>query len=146
MGSNTAAVSKFMTIKGKLHVVNEVDIERYLEVDHDLAISQEMDEEVMDAIAITARTNAYYSVSHKSGSSLACRCADVGYQGYAVTLQNLHVDRAINNTRHMVLTYRGKPFPTAWTKDSAGKTGRLCDDLPKRCRSSTRSRCSLCGS
>jgi SpoIID/LytB domain protein len=47
---------------------------------------------------------------------------EVGYQGHAITLQNLSADRAIDNTRHMVLSYHGVPFPATWTKDSAGKT------------------------
>ena len=41
---------------------------------------------------------------------------------HALTLQNLHLDKAINNTRHVVLTYQNQPFAATWTKDSAGKT------------------------
>jgi len=108
--------------KGKLNVVNEVDIERYLKSVMTAQFPSEMDEEVMDAIAITARTNAYYLVNRKQTAYWHVDAAEVGYQGYALTLQNLHVDRAINNTRHMVMTYAGEPFPTSWTKNSAGKT------------------------
>ena len=63
-----------------------------------------------------------FSSPHKMESPWHVDAQEVGYQGYAVTLQNLHVDRAVNNTRHMVMTYHGQPFPTSWTKDSAGKT------------------------
>lgn len=108
--------------KGKLYVVNEVDIERYLKSIMTSQFVSEIDEEVMDSIAIAARTNAYYLVSKKLQAPWHVDAHDVGYQGYAVTLQNLHVDRAVNNTRHMVMTYHGHPFPTTWTKDSAGKT------------------------
>jgi stage II sporulation protein D len=109
-------------IKGKLYVVNEVDIERYLKSTMTAQFPSEIDEEVMDALAITARTHAYYLVSRKSSAHWHIDASEVDYQGYAVTLQNLHVDRAIDNTHHMVMTYQGMPFPTAWTKDSAGKT------------------------
>jgi stage II sporulation protein D len=109
-------------IKGKLFVVNEVDIERYLKSTMTSQFASEMDEEVMDSIAITARTHAYYLVSRKMTAYWHVDAQDSGYQGYAITLQNLHVDRAIDNTRHMVLIYQGMPFPTAWTKNSAGKT------------------------
>jgi stage II sporulation protein D len=109
-------------LKGKLYAVNEVDIERYLKSIMTAQFSTELDEEVMDAVAITARTNAYYLASRMPESYWHVESQDVGYQGYAVTLQNLHVDRAINNTRHMVMLYKGAPFPTAWTKNSAGKT------------------------
>ena len=110
------------TLKGKLNIVNEVDIERYLK---SVLVSQncsELDEEVMDSIAIAARTNAYYLVSRKPAAFWHVDDQDVGYQGYALTLQNLSIDRAINNTRNMVMTYEGQPFPASWTKDSAGKT------------------------
>ena len=109
-------------IKGKLHVVNEVDIERYLKSIMTSQFPNEMDEEVMDAISIASRTNVYYLVSRKPEATWHVEANEVGYQGYAVTSQNLHVDRAINSTRHMVMTYEGSPFPTTWTKNSAGKT------------------------
>ncbi len=110
---------------GKLYVVNEVDIERYLKSILTSQFTQEMDEEVMDAVAIAARTNAYFLANSKLAAPWHVEAQEVGYQGYAVTLQNLHVDRAVNNTRHMVLTYQGEPFPTTWTKDSAGKTANF---------------------
>ncbi len=109
-------------IKGKLFIVNEVDVERYLKSVMTAQFQSEMDEEVMDAIAITARTHAYYLVHRKPTAYWHVDAKDVGYEGYAVTMQNLHVDRAIDNTRHMVMTYRDQPFPAMLTKDSAGKT------------------------
>lgn len=108
-------------LNGKLHLINEIDIERYLKSTMTSQFPNEMDEEVMDALAITARTHAYY-LSRRSSSYWHVDATDVGYQGYGVTLQNLHVDKAIDNTRYMVMTYQGNPFPTSWTKNSAGKT------------------------
>lgn len=110
-------------LNGKLYAVNEVDIERYLKSIMTVQSFAEMDEEVMDAVAITARTHAYWLASHKTGSYWNIEAQDVGYQGHAITLQNLNMDRSINNTRHMVMLYKGAPFPATWTKDSAGKTG-----------------------
>ena len=121
-------------LKGKLFVVNEVDIERYLKSVLTNQLNAEMDEEVMDAIAITARTNAYYLASRKLESFWNVDAQEVGYQGYAITLQNLDVDRAINNTRHMVMLYKGNPFPTSWTKDSAGKTANYATIFRKSVR------------
>lgn len=109
-------------INGKLHVVNEIDVERYLKSTMATQISSEMDEEVMDAIAITARTNAYYIVSRKLSAYWHVDAAETQYQGYALALQNLPVERAIDNTRHMVMTYQGMLFPATWVKNSAGKT------------------------
>jgi stage II sporulation protein D len=121
-------------LKGKLYAVNEVDIERYLKSIMTAQFPSEMDEEVMDAVAITARTNAYYLASRKPEAYWHVDSQDVGYQGYAMTLQNLHVDRAINNTRHMVMIYKGALFPTAWTKDSAGKTADFASIFRKDVR------------
>lgn len=109
-------------IKGKLYVINEVDIERYLKSTMTAQFPSEMDEEVMDAIAIVARTNTYYLASKTSPSQWHVDAKEVGYEGCALTLQNLHVDRAINHTRFMTMTYQGLPFPATWTKDCAGKT------------------------
>jgi stage II sporulation protein D len=124
-GIEYRGVVEVWDFRGKLYIVNEVDIERYLKSTMTAQFPSEMDEEVMDAIAIAARTNAYFLVSHKKEAPWHVDAQEVGYQGYAVTLQNLHVDRAVNNTRHMVLTYKGAPFPTTWTKDSAGKTAEF---------------------
>jgi len=109
-------------LKGKLYAVNEVDIERYLKSAMPTQFSSEIDEEVMDAVAIAARTNAYYLATRKPVQYWHVDASDVGYQGNGASMQNLQVERAINSTRHMVMLYKGAPFPATWTKDSAGKT------------------------
>ncbi len=109
-------------IKGKLFVVNEVDIERYLKAVMPSQCAFALEEEVMDAVAIAARTNAYYLATRKSDLYWHVDASEVGYQGYAASMQNLAVERAISSTRHMVLRYKGAYFPTTWTKDSAGRT------------------------
>ena len=109
-------------IKGQLYVVNEVDIERYLKSTMPAQFPSEMDDEVMDALAIVARTHTYYLASKTAPTHWHVDASEVGYEGCALTLQNPHVDRAINNTRFMTMTYQGLPFPATWTKDSAGKT------------------------
>ena len=76
----------------------------------------------MDALAIVARTNAYYLVSRQPSANWHVESPEEGFAGYALTLQNAQVDRAINNTKHMVLTYNNAPFAAAWNKNSAGKT------------------------
>jgi SpoIID/LytB domain protein len=112
-------------MKGKLHVISEVDIERYLKSVMTAQSFSDLDEEVLDAIAITARTNAYYLISRKLSAYWHVDAGDVGYQGYALTLQNPSIERAIHNTCYMVMTYQGMPFPATWTKNSAGKTAHF---------------------
>jgi stage II sporulation protein D len=107
---------------GKLNIVNEVDIERYLKSCLTAQFPQELDEDVMDSIAIVARTNAFHLVAQKPNAPWHVEAHEVGYQGYALTLQNLHVDRSIDNTKNLILTYHDKPFAATWTEDCAGKT------------------------
>lgn len=122
-------------VNGKIHIVNEVDIERYLKSTMAFQFQNEqMDDEVMDAVAITARTNAYYLVSRKPMAHWHVVGQDVDYQGYALTWQNPIIERAIDHTRHMVLTYEDMPFPTAWTKHSAGKTADFATIFRKDAR------------
>jgi len=109
-------------LKGSLHVVNEIDVESYLKSVLTAQFPQPLGDEVMESIAILARTNAYYFIGKNAHSFWHLKAKDVGYLGYGVTMQNLHVDRAVDSTRHMVLTYNGTPFATSWTSNSAGKT------------------------
>ncbi len=120
--------------KGKLHIINEVDIERYLKSTMTSLFLNDVDDEVMDAVAITARTHAYYLVSRKPTATWHVEAQEVDYQGYALTMQNTPIERAINNTRFMAMTYQGLPFPATWTKDSGGKTADFATIFRKETR------------
>ncbi len=113
------------------NVVNELDVENYLRSILTSQFPTPLNPEVMDAIAITERTNVYHQVVRNPHVYWHVDAADVGYQGYALVFQNLHVDRAIESTRHMVLTYNNTPFATGWTKDSAGKTAEFASIFRK---------------
>lgn len=112
-------------IEDSLFVVNEIDIENYLKSTLTYQFPDALNGEVMDAIAILARTNAYYLVARNPNVFWHVDGNEIGYQGYALIFQNLHVDRAVESTHHMVLTYNKNPFATAWTKNSAGKTAEF---------------------
>ena len=109
-------------IQGKLHIVNEIDVENYLKSTLTTQFPKAPDKNVMDAIAIVARTNAYHFTLRNAHVFWHADAKEVGYQGYGITLQNLHVDRAVEATRYMVLTYKDTPFAATWTQDSAGIT------------------------
>src|SRR5579862_1931211 len=109
-------------VKGELYIINEVDIERYLKSTLTFSFSEELDLEVFEAVAIAARTQAHYLLTRDPNAFWHVNAAEVGYEGSALTMQNLQMEHAINNTRNMILTYKGAAFPAAWTKDSAGKT------------------------
>ncbi len=112
-------------IQGKLYVLNEVDMERYLKSVLSCQFDSKMSDEVLEALAIVARTNAYYYVQRHPEAHWHVDAREVGYQGYALTLQNIHVDRAVTRTRNMIMTYHGGPFAAGWTHDSAGRTANF---------------------
>lgn len=109
-------------VDGKFNVVNEIDIDSYLKSVLSSQFSDEMHPEVMEALAIVARTNAYARVFRSPQSYWHVDADEIQYHGNAVALLNPHVDRAIENTRHVVMLYQNAPFAAAWTKNSAGKT------------------------
>jgi stage II sporulation protein D len=113
------------SVQGKLHVINEIDLERFLKSTLTFCFSEEWDNEVLEAVAIAARTQAHFLVSHDASASWHVSAKDADYHGSALTLQNLQMEQAIHNTRNMILTYKGASFPAAWTKNSAGQTANF---------------------
>ncbi len=112
-------------------IINEIDVENYLRSIMSTQFPTPISEEVMDALTIVERTNIYYHLYRNPSVFWHVTAQDSGYQGYALVFQNLHVDKAIESTRHMVLSYNNKPFPASWTKDSAGKTAEYASILRK---------------
>lgn len=109
-------------IKGKLHIINEIDIENYLRSVLSLQPLPELDEEVMDALAIIARTKAYYLANKDPLLHWHVTSSGIDYQGSALACQNPSIPASIFRTRHMILTYQSEPFEASWTEDSGGKT------------------------
>ncbi|QZA58893.1 SpoIID/LytB domain-containing protein [Candidatus Rhabdochlamydia porcellionis] len=112
-------------IKGKLHIINEIDIENYLRSVLSFSTLPELDEEVMDALAIIARTKAYYLANKDPLLHWHVTSSEIDYQGSALACQNPSIPACIFRTRNMILTYQSEPFEASWTEDSAGKTASL---------------------
>lgn len=109
-------------IDSKLNIVNEIDIENYLKSTLTMQFPTPVEDEVMNAIAIVARTHAYYLASKNKTAFWHVDASESHYQGCAVVASKLHVDRAVEVTRHAVMTFQNSPFAATWTKNSAGKT------------------------
>ncbi len=109
-------------IEGKLFVINEVDVETYLKSTLTAQFPEPRTEEVMNAIAIVARTNVYYLLSKNSTSIWHVDGQESHFEGAGLVSTKPHVDHAVDVTRHAIMTYSGSPFPAAWSEDSAGKT------------------------
>jgi len=106
---------------GKFNVINEVGVEPYIKSTLSTAFPQPLHTEVMNAIAIVARTNAYFLGQRNQRASWHVQASDVGYQGAGI-LAKQHVDKAVENTYHAILTFNDAPFAATWTQNSAGKT------------------------
>lgn len=107
--------------EGKLNVINEVGVEPFLKSTLSSAFPQPLHSEVMNAIAIVARTKAYFKGERNKQSSYHVTASEVGYQGAGIAIKQ-HVDRAVDSTYHAILTYNEAPFEATWTQNSAGKT------------------------
>jgi len=121
-GTQYRGCLEIYNINGHLNIVNEIDVESYLKSILSCQFAQEKNSEVLEALAIVARTNAYYWIGRNPSSFWHVDAKESDYQGYGVTFQNLHLERAIERSKHMVLTYKNTPFAASWTKNSAGTT------------------------
>lgn len=110
----------------RINIVNDIDIESYVKSLLSVQLSSPMENEVMAAMAILARTNAYYTVSHHPDAFWNVAAADVGYQGSGLIAPTSAPMKAVDSTRHLILVHpkdgKSLPFATAWTEHSAGKT------------------------
>jgi stage II sporulation protein D len=130
-GKNSSILVDGVQYKGNLEVyhiddhitlINEVDAENYLKCILTPRFATHIHDVVMDALAIVARTNVYYQILHNKEAYWHVDSKEVDYRGYATTLFNLNVDRAVDNTRFLVMTYEKQPFATTWNENCAGKT------------------------
>lgn len=109
-------------VDDKITIINEVDIESYLKSTLTPRFSENIHDVVTDALAIVARTNVYYQVIHNKNAFWHVDAKEIDYKGLAATLFNKNVDRAVDNTRFLVMTYEKLPFATTWNENCAGKT------------------------
>ncbi|PIS03030.1 MAG: hypothetical protein COT85_03095 [Chlamydiae bacterium CG10_big_fil_rev_8_21_14_0_10_42_34] len=114
-------------ISGKINIVNDIDVESYVKSALTTQFTTPLEPEVMSALAILTRTDAYYQVNRANPESFwHISAQDVNYQGSALIVSNSSVDRAVESTRHLILLHpdegRDLPFATTWTEHSAGKT------------------------
>ncbi|PIS01701.1 MAG: hypothetical protein COT84_01300 [Chlamydiae bacterium CG10_big_fil_rev_8_21_14_0_10_35_9] len=114
-------------IEDKISIVNDIDIEKYIKAILTPKFPFPLETEVMAAVAILARTNAYYYVS-KGGlhSFWDVDAKDVGFQGCALVDSSSFITKGVDSTKNLIMIhpYQGKnvPFAAKWTEHSAGKT------------------------
>ena len=114
-------------VSGMINLINDIDIESYVKSTLTSQFFTPLEPEVMSALAILARTDAYYHATRANSNSFwHVNAKELNYQGSALIVQNSPIDRAVESTRHLILLHgeNGKdvPFATSWTEHSAGKT------------------------
>ncbi|HSX37531.1 MAG TPA: SpoIID/LytB domain-containing protein [Chlamydiales bacterium] len=115
-------------VTGMINVVNDIDIESYVQSVLATQFSTPLEPEVMASLAILIRTNAYYHALNNPLSHWHILGSFNKYSGSALIASNSPALRAANTTRHLILVHprddRLLPFPATWTEHCAGKTAR----------------------
>lgn len=119
-------------LDGVISIVNEVDVESFLKSTLSIQLSAINHPVLLEALAIVARTHAYYLASRGFKAQWQVKAEEIDYLGYGVTLQHLEIERAIENTRPMILTYKSMPFAATWTENSAGRTASYASIFRKQ--------------
>ncbi|MCY3974824.1 MAG: SpoIID/LytB domain-containing protein [Simkaniaceae bacterium] len=111
-------------VENKLAIVNEVDMEHFLKstLPARLPADNLLPEEVLDAVAIVARTDAYHTAVKGQDLFYHVDAEVAGYTGCGLTLREPRIERAIDDTRRLIMTFEGRSFPATWTEHSGGKT------------------------
>jgi stage II sporulation protein D len=115
------ALSIYQVGDDKLSVINAVDIEDYLKSRLATIVDKKYSPEALAALVIAERTNAYFLAKKNKGAVWNVRANDVKYNGFAVTLDNEEVEKAVLMTSHLVMSYEAELFPASWMVHSGGK-------------------------
>lgn len=106
-------------IGGTISIVNDVYVEDYLQSILAPHYREGTSTEVLAAIAIAARTTAYYQAYNPKNTYWDVDARQVNYQGYAATNLNSPIEDAIIETRYLIMSKAGKnavevPFSAQW--------------------------------
>jgi stage II sporulation protein D len=107
-------------IGGTVSIINEVPIEEFLLATLPAQVREPLEKETLAAIAIAARTAAYYRSENPKSAFWAVDGRLAGYQGIAAIQEQSPLAQQIQATRYMVMsasTQRGKqllPFLAVW--------------------------------
>lgn len=110
-------------VEGNLYIVNETDIESYIKsVLTSRLCDRTFSKEALEAIAVVERTNAYDMAQNPKSKHWHLYAEDRSFKGCSNSSLSRDIDFAVDNTKNMILTYHGSPFPTDLTENCAGTT------------------------
>ncbi len=113
-------------IGGTISVVNQIPIEDYLMAVLTPTFNDETPPEALAAVAIAARTQAYYNSRYSKNKYWDVDARKVGFDGIG-NVRPGAVAQAIDTTQNMVMSRTGvyegvSPFPAQWGSMTGGKT------------------------
>lgn len=109
-------------IGGTISVINEVPIEDFLSSSLAQSFRSPLPQEALNAIAIAARTAAYYAAANPRNQYWTVDGAVSGYQGFAAIDYSSGIEKAIADTRYMVMSNAAggeeqiNVFPAQWSQ------------------------------
>ncbi|MFW6135167.1 MAG: SpoIID/LytB domain-containing protein [Elusimicrobiota bacterium] len=108
--------------QGSFNVINIIEIEEYLYGVLKKEISPEWPEDVLKAQAIAARTFALFNINKYIDQGYNI-CATTNSQAYGgVYHEHPATNKAVNDTRGIIITYEGEPINAVYHSDSGGYT------------------------
>ncbi len=113
-------------IGGTLSIVNSLKIEDYVALFLAAHYSPQLPQEALAALAISARTYAYYLLENPQNPYWAIEAGSARYKGVQpVPYLDPNFTKALNETRDMIMVRSfmegeaAKPFPAKWEVDTA---------------------------
>jgi stage II sporulation protein D len=106
----------------KISIVNEVNIEDYVEAIMSTKVDDNVPSEALAALAITIRTDAIHAAGNGPSPYWDVEARKVNYNGYSVTNSHPDVKDVVDVTKGMTLRGAAGPFAAKWTENSAGQT------------------------
>jgi hypothetical protein len=113
-------------VGGNISIVNEIELDDYLNSTLSIQYPGELSEEAAAAIAIAARTNALFFAENPKSPFWSVDANLVGYHGQSAVRLNSPIAQAIAATKQMVMSepktnVGNSPFPAEWVL-SAGQS------------------------
>lgn len=125
-GIQYAGAIAIFGVGGTINIINDIDIEDYIKSILSIQFPSPLEPETLSALAITARTDAYYQVTKSKDSFWHIVASDVDYQGAAMVVPNSPIDRTVLASKGLILVHpvgqKNLPFAAHWTEHCAGKT------------------------
>lgn len=115
-------------IGGTISVINEIAIEDFLSSTLAQKYHPQLPEEMLAASVIIARTNAFYAAANPKNQYWGVDATQANYQGFAVIDSKSDLEKALADTRYMVMslpTSNGKginAFPAEWKTEATVST------------------------